>query len=93
VKNDKLPLPHKSHHTTSLTTVTPHPRAPTSPTAKVCPWYTNTPLAAPVLQDAHKLASLLERTPMGRIGEVLERVEERREMWSYFYYVLRGEEF
>jgi tropinone reductase I len=35
----------------------------------VCPWYTRTPLAAPVLEDGAKLSAILERTPLGRIAE------------------------
>ena len=38
----------------------------------VCPWYTRTPLAAPVLEDGAKLAAILERTPLGRIAEAEE---------------------
>ena len=38
----------------------------------VAPWYTRTPLAAPVLEDASKLAAVLERTPLGRIAEPAE---------------------
>ncbi|KAL7495189.1 hypothetical protein ACHAWT_007746 [Skeletonema menzelii] len=35
----------------------------------VTPWYINTPLAKQVLKDEAYKASVLERTPMGRIGE------------------------
>ncbi|CAM9713481.1 unnamed protein product [Chrysoparadoxa australica] len=35
----------------------------------VAPWYTNTPLAAPVFQQKEKYAEILERTPMHRIAE------------------------
>jgi Tropinone reductase 1 len=35
----------------------------------VAPWYIRTPLAAPVLADPERLARILARTPMGRIGE------------------------
>ena len=35
----------------------------------VHPWYTNTPLVQQVLQDAEKKKSILERTPLGRIGQ------------------------
>ena len=35
----------------------------------VSPWYTRTPLAAPVLQDPERLAAILARTPLGRIAE------------------------
>lgn len=33
------------------------------------PWYTNTPLAAPVLSQPAALAAILARTPIGRIAE------------------------
>jgi len=35
----------------------------------VAPWYIRTPLAGPVLNDPEKLARILGRTPMGRVGE------------------------
>jgi Tropinone reductase 1 len=35
----------------------------------VAPWYTNTPLAAPVLQRPEVVAAIVERTPLGRIAE------------------------
>jgi Tropinone reductase 1 len=35
----------------------------------VAPWYIRTPLAAGVLSDAVYLDEVLERTPLGRIGE------------------------
>lgn len=35
----------------------------------VAPWYINTPLAQPVLTNPEKLAGILKRTPMNRIGE------------------------
>jgi Tropinone reductase 1 len=35
----------------------------------VAPWYIHTPLAKPVLDIAAYRAAVLERTPMGRIGE------------------------
>ena len=35
----------------------------------VAPWYINTPLASPVLTNPDKLAGILKRTPMNRIGE------------------------
>ncbi|MCS7019177.1 MAG: SDR family oxidoreductase [Cytophagales bacterium] len=35
----------------------------------VSPWYTNTPLAAPVLQNEARIAHILSRTPMGRIAQ------------------------
>ena len=38
----------------------------------VAPWYTRTPLAAPVLADDGKLAAILARTPLGRIAEPRE---------------------
>lgn len=38
----------------------------------VAPWYINTPLATPVLTNPEKLAGILKRTPMNRIGEADE---------------------
>lgn len=38
----------------------------------VCPWYTDTPLAAPVLTDANKLGAIIKRTPLGRVAEASE---------------------
>ena len=38
----------------------------------VAPWYTRTPLAAPVLADDAKLAAIVARTPLGRIAEPRE---------------------
>lgn len=35
----------------------------------VLPWYVRTPLANQVLQDPEKRRSLLDRTPLGRLGE------------------------
>ena len=35
----------------------------------VAPWYIDTPLARQVLEDADYRAAVLERTPLGRIGE------------------------
>jgi tropinone reductase I len=35
----------------------------------VAPWYINTPLATPVLTNPAKLAGIVGRTPMGRVGE------------------------
>jgi tropinone reductase I len=35
----------------------------------VAPWYIHTPLAKPVLDVPAYRAAVLERTPMGRIGE------------------------
>lgn len=35
----------------------------------VAPWYIRTPLVEPVLSDAERLARILSRTPMRRIGE------------------------
>lgn len=35
----------------------------------VAPWYIRTPLAAPVLDNPDKLAAIIARTPMRRIGE------------------------
>jgi tropinone reductase I len=35
----------------------------------VAPWYTRTPLVEPVLSNPDRLKLILERTPMGRIGE------------------------
>ena len=34
----------------------------------VAPWYISTPLAEPVLNNPEKLAGILRRTPMGRVG-------------------------
>lgn len=38
----------------------------------VSPWYTRTPLAAPVLADPVKLAAIVARTPLGRVAEPRE---------------------
>ena len=38
----------------------------------VAPWYINTPLAGPVLNDPVRLAAILARTPLGRVGEPAE---------------------
>jgi Tropinone reductase 1 len=38
----------------------------------VAPWYIRTPLAEQVLEDPAYRAEVLERTPMGRVGEVEE---------------------
>lgn len=38
----------------------------------VAPWYINTPLAAQVLKNETYRASVLERTPLGRVGEPKE---------------------
>ena len=38
----------------------------------VAPWYIRTPLANQVLQDSEFLETVLDRTPMGRVGEVEE---------------------
>ncbi|GAB3641786.1 SDR family oxidoreductase [Spirosoma arcticum] len=35
----------------------------------VAPWYINTPLASPVLNNPDKRAGILSRTPMNRVGE------------------------
>ena len=35
----------------------------------VAPWYVRTPLAMQVLEDPAKARSILERTPLGRVGE------------------------
>ena len=35
----------------------------------VAPWYINTPLAAPVLNDPVRLGQILTRTPLARVGE------------------------
>lgn len=35
----------------------------------VAPWYTNTELAQQVLKNADYKKSVLERTPLGRVGE------------------------
>ena len=38
----------------------------------VAPWYIRTPLVEPVLNDAERLARVLSRTPMRRVGEPAE---------------------
>ena len=38
----------------------------------VAPWYIRTPLVEPVLGDAERLARILSRTPMRRVGEPAE---------------------
>ena len=38
----------------------------------VAPWYINTPLAGQVLSDPEYRRQVLDRTPMGRVGEVEE---------------------
>ncbi len=38
----------------------------------VAPWYIRTPLAEPVLKDPARLAAILARTPLGRVGEIEE---------------------
>lgn len=38
----------------------------------IAPWYIRTPLADQVLQDADYRSQVLQRTPMGRVGEVEE---------------------
>jgi Tropinone reductase 1 len=38
----------------------------------VAPWYTRTPLAEAVLKDKEYLASVLDRTPLGRLAEPVE---------------------
>lgn len=38
----------------------------------VAPWYIRTPLATPVLNNPEKLAGILARTPMKRVGEAVE---------------------
>jgi Tropinone reductase 1 len=38
----------------------------------VAPWYINTPLAGQVLSDPDYRRQVLDRTPMGRVGEVEE---------------------
>ena len=38
----------------------------------VAPWYIRTPLADQVLQDQEFQREVLDRTPMGRVGEVDE---------------------
>lgn len=38
----------------------------------VAPWYIRTPLAEPVINNPGRLARILERTPMGRVGEPKE---------------------
>jgi Tropinone reductase 1 len=41
-------------------------------TRQVCPWYTDTPLAAPVLQDEAKRSVIVARTPLGRVADAAE---------------------
>ena len=38
----------------------------------VAPWYTDTPLAAPVLADPARLGIILARTPLGRVASAEE---------------------
>lgn len=38
----------------------------------IAPWYIRTPLAGPVLNDPEKLARIVARTPMARVGEPKE---------------------
>ena len=38
----------------------------------IAPWYIRTPLAEPVLSDPARLATILSRTPAGRVGEPVE---------------------
>mgnify|MGYP001813552164 CR=1 FL=1 len=38
----------------------------------IAPWYIDTPLARQVMDDDQYLADILERTPMGRVGEPAE---------------------
>lgn len=38
----------------------------------VSPWYTDTPLASPVLKDPQRLGGILERTPIGRVADAAE---------------------
>ncbi|MGZ5475580.1 MAG: SDR family oxidoreductase [Thermoanaerobaculia bacterium] len=38
----------------------------------VAPWYIRTPLAEPVLKDPARLAAIISRTPLGRVGEIEE---------------------
>jgi Tropinone reductase 1 len=38
----------------------------------VAPWYIDTPLARPVLDDQTALAEILQRTPMRRVGRAEE---------------------
>ena len=35
----------------------------------VSPWYIETPLASPILSQPERLAKIIARTPMGRIGQ------------------------
>jgi len=35
----------------------------------VSPWYTNTPMAEPVLTNPERLSRILNRTPLGRVGQ------------------------
>lgn len=38
----------------------------------IAPWYIDTPLVQPVLQDPELLRTVLQRTPMGRVGQPQE---------------------
>ena len=38
----------------------------------VAPWYTRTPLAAPILAKPEAVATIVSRTPLGRIAEPRE---------------------
>jgi Tropinone reductase 1 len=38
----------------------------------IAPWYIDTPLVQPVLQDPALLQTVLQRTPMGRVGQPSE---------------------
>lgn len=38
----------------------------------VSPWYTDTPLASPVLNDPQRLEGILDRTPLGRVAHADE---------------------
>jgi Tropinone reductase 1 len=35
----------------------------------ISPWYIETPLTEPVLSNPERLAKILDRTPMGRVGK------------------------
>jgi Tropinone reductase 1 len=35
----------------------------------IAPWYIDTPLARQVMEDEQYFADILDRTPMGRVGE------------------------
>ncbi|CAG1004221.1 tropinone reductase I [Phycisphaerales bacterium] len=50
----------------------PTPSRPGVRVNAVCPWYIRTPLVEPVLSDPARLARIIDRTPMARVGEPAE---------------------